>query len=52
MSTNSKEYMETYRKEKKEIVAKARRKWQEKNKEHLREYMREYRKRKKEEVKC
>lgn len=41
------EYMQTYRVENKETVAKAQRNWQEKNKEHLKNYMREYRARKK-----
>ena len=41
------DYMQTYRVENKETVAKAQRNWQEKNKEHLKNYMREYRARKK-----
>lgn len=41
------EYMQTYREENKDTVARARRNWQEKNKEHLKNYMREYRARKK-----
>lgn len=43
------EYMQTYRAENKETVAKARKKWQENNKEHLKNYMREYRAKKKSE---
>lgn len=39
--------MQTYREENKDTVARARRNWQEKNKEHLKNYMREYRARKK-----
>lgn len=41
------DYMRAYRKEKKDIVAKAQKKWQQNNKEYLKEYMREYRARKK-----
>lgn len=41
------EYMQIYRVENKETVAKAQRNWQKKNKEHLKNYMREYRARKK-----
>ena len=40
-------YMQAYRVENKETVAKARKKWQENNKEHLKNYMREYRAKKK-----
>lgn len=41
------EYMQSYRVENKETVAKAQKNWQEKNKEHLKNYMREYRAKKK-----
>lgn len=41
------EYMGNYRKENSDVVSKARKNWQQKNKEHLKEYMREYRARKK-----
>lgn len=41
------EYMSIYRKENKETVAKADKRWRDKNKEHRAKYMREYRARKK-----
>ncbi|MDM0953477.1 hypothetical protein QTI82_14960 [Clostridium perfringens] len=41
------QYMSTYRKENKETVAKADKRWRDKNKEHRAKYMREYRARKK-----
>lgn len=51
MATNTSaymaEYMQIYRKENKNTIAKAQRNWQEKNKEHLKNYMKEYRTRKK-----
>lgn len=51
MATNSpeyiREYMQKYKKEKPEVVANAKKNWQEKNKEYLKNYMREYRAKKK-----
>ncbi|EJT6475627.1 hypothetical protein N2W44_002889 [Clostridium perfringens] len=41
------EYMSTYRKEKKETVHKAQKNWREKNREYQKLYMREYRAKKK-----
>lgn len=41
------DYMENYRKENADTVAKARKNWRDKNKQHRTEYMREYRARKK-----